>query len=87
MTVRLATLDGAPVNFPVPTNRADIIKQMADHILAGITVGLDVTSDYDVIRYLKNTPEAYPAKVITAHMDEAIYQARQTLVAAMIARP
>lgn len=63
--------------------REALVHEMAMHLIAGTTDGLDLSSDFDVIRYLKNTTEAYPAKVITAHMDDAIYSARQAIIAAV----
>lgn len=81
MSIHLATVNGEPVT---PDNA--ITRCMSFHLLAGVTVGLDLSSDFDVIRYLTNTPERYRAAVVTANMDPAIYEARQTLVAAQMAR-
>jgi hypothetical protein len=81
MSIHLATINGESVT---PNNA--IVRRMASHLLAGITAGLDLSSDFDVIRYLTNTPERYRAVVVTANMDAAIYDARQTLIAAQMAR-
>lgn len=81
MSIHLATLNGKPVS-----PNAAIVSNMASHLLAGVTTGLDLSSDFDVIRYLTNTPERYRAAVVTANMDAAIYDARQTLIAAQMGR-
>jgi ABC-type uncharacterized transport system ATPase subunit len=79
MSIHLATINGQPVDY-----NANTVRCMALHLLAGVTVGLDLSSDHDVIRYLINTPEQYRAAVVTSHMDAAIYSARQTLVGAIM---
>lgn len=87
MTIHIATINGVhmlPEERQQIIAREDIVQEMARHLLAGITEGLDLSSDFDVIRYLKSTPEAYRARVITSHMDAAIYEARQVLVAAIV---
>jgi hypothetical protein len=89
MTVHIATVDGVRLpsaNETFDATRQATVSQMATHLLAGITAGLDLSSDFDVIRYLKDTPEDYRASVITSCMDDAIYDARQTLIAATMGR-
>lgn len=65
------------------SGRDQIVHDMAMHLIAGMTEGFDLSSDFDVIRYLSNTPDRYRAKVITAHMDDAIFFARQTVIASV----
>lgn len=86
MNQHVASIIAFPVPQPAPVvlpERETLIHDMAMHLIAGMTEGLDLSSDFDVIRYLKNTTEAYRASVITSHMDEAIYEARQTVIAAI----
>jgi hypothetical protein len=89
MTLHIAAINGLHV---LPAERLQLVsreatvQQMASHLLAGITAGLDLSSDFDVIRYLTNTPERYRAAVVSSHMDAAIYEARQVLVAATMGR-
>ncbi len=78
-TAKLAPINADPI-------RTELVNEMANHLLAGMTFGLDLTSDFDVIRYLKNTPEQYRARVITAHIDDAIYAARQAIIATIMGR-
>jgi hypothetical protein len=66
-----------------PAAREALVREMAMHLIAGTTEGLDLSSDFDVIRYLKNTAEAYPARVITAHMDDAVMESKQIIIAAV----
>lgn len=83
MSIHLATVNGAPVS-----PREATVRRMASYLLAGVTAGgLDLSSDFHVIRYLTNTPERYRAKVVTSHMDDAVYQVRQTLIMAQMMRP
>lgn len=87
MTVHIATVDGVRLpDTPFDAEREALVSQMATHLLAGVTAGLDLSSDFDVIKYLQDTPERYRALVITSHMDDAIYEARQTIIAAIIGR-
>lgn len=89
MTLHIATVDGVRLpstDAAFDATRQAIVSQMATHLLAGITAGLDLSSDFDVIRYLKDTPEGYMAVTITALMDDAIADARHTLVAAIMER-
>lgn len=55
---------------------------MASHLVAGTTGKLDLSSDVDVIQYLRETVERYPARVIVDHMDAAVSLARETIAAA-----
>jgi hypothetical protein len=89
MTVHIATVDGARLPTSAEAfdaTRQATVTQMANHLLAGVTAGLDLSSDFDVIRYLKDTPECYRAAVITSLMDDAIDEARHVLVAAIMER-
>lgn len=87
MNLHIATLNGlhvSPEAHREITDRERVVQEMAMHLIAGMTVGLDLSSDFDVIRYLKNcTPQCYRVKVITAHMDAAIYEARQIVIASV----
>lgn len=62
--------------------RDDIVKSMADYLVAAILYSrLDTSSDMDVIEALLNTPERYQSRVVLNHLDDALYLAKQTLVA------
>lgn len=67
----------------VVVSRDSIVHDMAMHLIAGMTEGLDLSSNFDVIRYLISTPDRYRAKVVSAHMDDAIYSARQIIIASV----
>lgn len=65
---------------------ARIVDQMAMHLVAGVTGGLDLKCECDVIQYLRETPERYRWNTIHRHLDAALYEARQTLIAAQMSR-
>lgn len=67
-------------------DRAATVKQMSDHLVAGIQGGLCTANDCDVILYLRNTPEQYHSRTIFNHMDEALYEAKQTMLAMEMSR-
>lgn len=73
----------SPADFVAAKERENTIREMAAHLVAAAMGPLDLESDFDVIRYLKEeTPEQYRAVVITSHMDAARYLARETIAAA-----
>lgn len=87
MSIHIASINGLnllPDEYHRAMVRDGIIDQMAAHLMAGTTSGLDLTSDFDVIDYLRSTPERYPAKVITSHMDAAVQLAQETITAAIM---
>lgn len=63
-------------------NREEVIRCMAEHLVAGIMGGLNTSCDYQVIEYLLNTPERFQSRVVLNHMDDAMYVAKMTLVTA-----
>lgn len=66
-------------------DRSEIVKSMAEHLVAAILHdGLDTSSDLDVIQTLLNTPERYQSRVVLNHMDDALLEAKQILIAAEI---
>jgi hypothetical protein len=67
-------------------DRAATVKQMADHLVAGVMGGLCTANTTDVILYLRNAPEQYHSRTIFDHMDDALYAAKQTLVAMEISK-
>jgi hypothetical protein len=67
--------------------RADTVKQMAEHLVAAILHDrLDTSSDIDVIECLRNAPERYHARTVLDHMDDAMLEAKQTLIAMEMSR-
>ncbi|MDB5552807.1 MAG: hypothetical protein JWL86_2791 [Rhizobium sp.] len=88
MTLHLVSSDARKIlrDETGAIDRAATVKQMADHLVAGVHGGLCTARDCDVIQYLKNTPEQYHLQTIFNHMDEALYEAKQTLLAMEISR-
>jgi hypothetical protein len=72
-----------PFRKPLEALRRDeIVDIMASHLVAAILHdGLDTSSDIDVIQTLLNTPERFQSRVVLNHMDDALYFAKQTLIA------
>lgn len=63
-------------------SRDDIVRRMAEHLVAAILHdGLNTSSDIDVITTLYNSPERFPSRTVLDHMDDALYEAKQTLIA------
>ena len=63
-------------------DRAEIVQNMAEHLVAAILHDrLDTSSDIDVIECLLHTPERYQSRVVLNHMDDALADAKQTLIA------
>lgn len=79
MTLHIATVGGRPVSL---MDRDDIVKRMAEHLVAAILHdALDTSSDIDVIQTLLNLPDRFNHRVVLDHMDSALYLAKQTLIA------
>jgi hypothetical protein len=71
-----------PSEILAAARRDDIVKRMAEHLVAAILHdGLNTSSDVDVITTLYNTPERFPSRVVLDHMDDAMHEAKQTLIA------
>lgn len=67
---------------PIPVGRDSIVTRMAEHLVAAILHdGLNTSSDIDVITTLYNSPERFPSRTVLDHMDDALYEAKQTLIA------
>ncbi len=80
---RVHELGFSPADFVVAKERENTIREMAMHLVAGAAGALDLSSDIDVIRYLKcETPNQYRIPVITSHIDAAVSLARETIAAA-----
>lgn len=63
-------------------SRDEIVKTMADHLVAAILhASLDTSSDIDVIQCLLDTPERFQSRVVLNHLDGALYLAKQNLIA------
>jgi hypothetical protein len=63
-----------------------IVSEMAAHLVAGYSGGLDFGDDVDVIEYLRHTPEQYRCRAIINHLDDAVVAARQMIVTAEMER-
>jgi hypothetical protein len=62
--------------------RDELVDIMAAHLVAAILHdGLDTSSDIEVIQCLLNTHERFQSRVVLDHLDDALYQAKQTLIA------
>jgi len=72
-----------PFRKPLEALRRDeIVDIMASHLIAAIMHdGLDTSSDIDVIQTLLNTPERFQSRVVLNHLDEAVVEAKQILIA------
>jgi hypothetical protein len=67
--------------------RDEIVKSMAGYLVAAILHNkLDTSSDMDVIETLLNTPERYQSRVVLNHLDDALYAAKQNLIAMEMGR-
>lgn len=81
MNQHVATV--VPFRKPLQDLRRDeIVDCMAAHLVAAILHdALDTSSDIDVIDCLLNTPERFQSRIVLNHLDDALYQAKQTLIA------
>lgn len=77
--VPMRTLPAAPLSSPT---REALIQEMANHLYAGVLGGLNTANDQDIISYLWNAPQQYHHRLVLDHMDAALYQAKQMLIAA-----
>lgn len=59
-----------------------IVREMAEHLVAGVHGGLDTSRDQDVIAYLYNAPQRYHHRLILSHMDDAMMECKQILISA-----
>jgi hypothetical protein len=64
-----------------PATREMLVQEMANHLYAGVLGGLNTANDQDVISYLWNAPQRYHHRLVLDHMDEALYLAKQMLLA------
>ena len=63
-------------------DRDDIVKIMAEHLVAAILHdALDTSRDRDVIQCLLDTPDRFNHRVVLDHIDSAMYEAKQMLIA------
>lgn len=63
-------------------SRSEIVDCMAMHLVAAILHGdLDTSRDQDVLDCLLHTPERFQSRVVLNHMDDALYSAKQILIA------
>jgi hypothetical protein len=77
--VPFRTLPAEPL---VDATREALIQEMANHLYAGALGGLNTANDQDVISYLWNAPQRNHHRLVLDHMDDAMYLAKQMLVAA-----
>jgi hypothetical protein len=62
-------------------SRTDLVKEMAEHLVAAILHGrLDTSNDTDVIECLRCAPPRYHSRKVLDHMDDALVEAKQILV-------
>lgn len=88
--LHIASLNEKPV-APRERSHADererLVAEMATHLVAGILGGLNSANDIDVIDYLWRCEQRYPSRVILNHVDGAMYEAKQQLIAMEMSRP
>lgn len=59
-----------------------LVREMADTLVAGIYGGLNTADDIAVISYLWNAPQRYHHRLVLDNLDRALYEAKQTMIAA-----
>jgi hypothetical protein len=59
-----------------------LVREMAEHLVAGVHGGLDTSRDQDVIAYLYNVPQRYHHRLILNCFDDALAECKQILIAA-----
>lgn len=81
MNQHVATV--VPFRKPLQDLRRDeIVDCMAMHLVAAILHdGLDTSNDIDVIDCLLNTHERFQSRIVLNHLDDALYAAKQILIA------
>jgi hypothetical protein len=81
MNKHVATI--VPFRRPIESmERWQIVKTMSEHLVADILhSGLDTSNDIDVISCLLNTPDRFHHRVVLDHMDDALAEAKQILIA------
>lgn len=64
--------------------RSEIVKQMARSLVAGVLGGgcLNLGEDTDVIQTIRCALPQYRSRVILDHLDDALEECKQTLIAA-----
>jgi hypothetical protein len=72
-----------PFRRPIDSLKGwEIEKIMASHLVAAVIAdGLDTSNDIDVISCLLNTPDRFHHRVVLDHMDSAMVEAKQILIA------
>lgn len=83
MNQHVAISNVTPFRKPLQDMRRDeIVDIMAQHLVAAIMHdGLDTSNDIDVIQTLLNTPERFQSRVVLNHLDDALAEAKQILIA------
>ena len=67
--------------------RSATVKEMAEHLVAAILHGgLDTSNDVDVIECLRCAPPRYHYRKVLDHMDVAMVEAKQILIAAEMSK-
>lgn len=62
--------------------RDELVDIMAAHLVAAILHdGLDTSSDIEIIECLLNTHERFQSRVVLDHLDDAMTEAKQQLIA------
>lgn len=63
-------------------HREEVVKCMSQHLVAAVLHdGLNTASDIDVIQCLLNTPERFQSRVVLNHLDDALFECKQILIA------
>jgi hypothetical protein len=90
MTLHIATVDGRPAMRKPDGNldREAIVKRMAEHIVAGVLhARLDTSCEQDIIRLLYDAPDRFHYRIVLDHMDDALFEAKQSLIAMEVSKP
>jgi hypothetical protein len=60
-------------------HRDALVREMAHHICAGVSCGLNTVNDQDVIACLWNAPQRYHHRLILDNLDESLALAKEIL--------
>jgi len=61
-----------------------LVREMAYHLVAAVTDGLNTARDQDIIACLLDAPQRYHHRLIHDHMDDAKIEAKKILNAAQM---
>lgn len=60
-------------------SRDEVVKTMADHLVAAVVDGLSTANTLDVFKCLYDSPDRYHHRVVNDHMDDALTLAKAIL--------